>query len=80
MSEWFVHEYNIFQVPDNFTGAQVFDWFFKVHKIFNLRFDPNLNPMMGFVQKFIYGIKSKSFKATNRMNELNNSLKQPIEQ
>lgn len=74
------HLFEIFQVPDTFTTAEIFDLFWKVHKVFNLDFDPNLKPMMKFIQHFIFCIETKRCNVTPRMKDLFNGLSNPSEQ
>lgn len=59
-----------FQVPDDFDAAQTFDLFFKVHKVFNLDFDPNIKPMMQFIEHSIFGIKIARFRESLQMKAL----------
>lgn len=51
----------------------VFDLFFKVHKIFDLKYEPRLHNMMVFVENFIYKVKNEH-KTTNRMLEISGFL------
>lgn len=50
--------------------TQIIDLFFKVHLIFDLKFEININPTMTFFARFLYGFKGNAFKPTLTMNNL----------
>lgn len=65
----------MFQVPTEYNFAETFDFYFKCHKIFNIKFNPVLINMMNFVQHFLYNIEDKDVKPTTRMFEIYNKTK-----
>lgn len=62
------------QLPVNFTFPEVFDIYYKVHKIFDLCFEPNLRNMMFFIENYIYKIEEGIKKPTNRMLDIFNQI------
>lgn len=48
---------------------RVVDMFYKIHKIFGLSYEPRLEKMMLFLERFVYGIKGKP-NLTTRMQEI----------
>lgn len=73
-------------MPANFSAIDVIDFFIKLHFILNLKFEPNIEPMMHFLAYFVYGfggslivrdkknLKKIPYKPHNRMQELFNGL------
>lgn len=59
-----------FQAPNTYGIMEVFDMFFKVHKIFNLDFHPNIQPMMLFVEKYIFKMNHSQSQLTARIREI----------
>lgn len=49
-------EREIMNVPIEFTIGQTFGLFFKIHKIFKMNCDPNLERLFKFCEHFIYKI------------------------
>lgn len=49
---------------------EVFDLFFKVHKIFNLDFHPDIKPMMLFVEKYIFKMNHNQSQLTARTRDI----------
>lgn len=43
-----------FQLPKEFSVAEVLDMFFKVHTVFHLKYNPNLANMMMFLECLVY--------------------------
>ncbi|XP_055304838.1 uncharacterized protein LOC129569726 [Sitodiplosis mosellana] len=66
-------ENQIIPLPDDMDFLHVFDLFFKVHKIFDLKYEPRLHNMMVFVENFIYKVKNEH-RPTNRMLEISGYL------
>lgn len=58
------------QVPVDWNIVQVVDLFFKVHLIFDIKFEVNINPTMVFFGRFVYGFKSAAFKPSLTMTNL----------
>lgn len=65
-------------MPEGFDIGQTFDMFFKLHKVFNLNFEPNIKNAMNFVQHFIYGFKERGIKMTTRMEDVYNRVMRSI--
>lgn len=59
----------------SFNFGQIFDLYFKLHKVFNQSFPPFLVNMMAFVQHVIYQLPERGVTPTNRMDEVANMLK-----
>lgn len=57
-------------MPANFGIMGVFDLYFKVHKLFNLSFHPNIQPMMLFVEYYIFKMNENQSQLTARIREL----------
>lgn len=66
-------------MPDDWSFYQVFDFYFKAHKIFNLKFDPILENAMIFVQSYFYDVSDGSKKPTQSMKELIHNLKADVD-
>lgn len=64
------------KVPEEFDFVETFDLFFKVHKVFNQVFEPDLAVMMGFIQNIIYKMNEIGVNPTNRMKEVETLLSQ----
>lgn len=70
------------QVPHDFSIGEVFELFFKLHKIFKVKCDPNLERLFHFIEHFIFEIdverttpdssdgKKRFFKPTTAMQLL----------
>lgn len=67
------------QLPYEWTFLQVFDFYFKAHKIFNLKFDEAIENAMVFLQSFIYKLDDGQKKTTQQMKELIHTLKMEID-
>lgn len=65
-------------MPQGFDIGLTFDVFFKLHKIFNLNFEPNIKNAMNFVQHFVYGFKERGVKMTTRMEDVHNRVLRTI--
>lgn len=63
-----------FQVPRAFKAIETIDFFFKIHKIFNLNFDPQLQNMMKYIQTLLYEIGDKKTLPSG-MLEVHNKMK-----
>lgn len=61
-------------MPDGFGILETFDLFYKIHKVFNLKFEVNLKNMFCFIQNHIYKQTDKELKPTNRMTEIFSKL------
>lgn len=61
-------------MPEGFDIVSTFDVFFKIHKIFNLHFEPNIKNAMNFAQHFLYGFKERGLKMTTRMEDIFNRV------
>lgn len=68
------HSYEFLQVPLDFSAAQTFDLYFKVHKVFGLHFNPALKRAMDFVEYFMYENKRNGFRQTTGVKTLYNQL------
>lgn len=54
---------------------ETFDFYFKIHKIFNLEFDSNLKGMMNYVQYYLYNIDEKKSNPTTGMSRIHVKVK-----
>lgn len=63
-----------FQLPRECSWAEVFDFFFKIHKIFHLKYDTAIMNVMNFVQTFIYKVEDGQKKPTVQMKLLFNKM------
>lgn len=61
-------------MPIDFSFIQVFDFYFKAHKVLNLNFEPEIENAMIFMQAFIYRFDDGQKKTTQAMKELVHSL------
>lgn len=50
------------------------DLFFKMHHVFEIKFDERLQNSMTFLMSFVYKMKGSSRKPTVKMIELHNRL------
>lgn len=66
-------------MPDEWSFHEVFDFYFKAHKIFNLKFDPTLENAMVFIQSYFYGVSDGTKKPTQAMKELIHNLKADLD-
>lgn len=62
------------QLPLDFSFAQAIDIYFKLHDIFEIKFDERLQAAMYFLKHYIFGMKEGSRKPTTKMIELHNYL------
>lgn len=58
----------------NSTFLDTMDTFYKVHKILNLQFHPNLKILMHFIEYFIFNNEEKYIKVTPKMQEVSNII------
>lgn len=58
------------QVPLGFTIGQTFDLLIKVHNIFQMNCDPNLERLFKFCEYFVYGLKENKTFGNNNTGEL----------
>lgn len=61
---------NYFKVPEEFNFIETIDLFFKIHKIFNLKFHSNIKQLMTFLEKFVYEISVDENLITGMMRAL----------
>lgn len=66
------------QVPLENSAVQTFDIFYKLHKVFNLKYEANIAPMMTFCEFFIYKLPIRSFRAGLKMTEIYNKMSRPL--
>lgn len=69
----------LLQLPYEWTFSQVFDFFFKAHKIFGLKFDPHIENAMIFLQSYVYKLNDGQKKPNQQMKELIHTLKMEID-
>lgn len=50
------------------------DLLFKIHIVFDLRFDANLKYMFEFLQYYVYNMRENDIKPTTRMKDISNKL------
>lgn len=62
-------------MPYDWTFIQVFDFYFKAHKIFQLKFEPAVENAMVFLQSYIYKMDDGQKKTSQQMKELIHTLK-----
>lgn len=69
-----------FQVPFDFSIGEVFELLYKIHKIFQMKCDPNLGRLFDFMDVYIFKINDsvndgkKKFKPTTTMQLLYDQL------
>lgn len=66
-------------MPGGWSFYEVFDFYFKAHKIFNLKFDPAVENAMVFIQSYFYEVSDGAKKPTQAMKELIHNLKSDLE-
>lgn len=59
-----------FQVPEGFKIVNVFDLFFKAHKLFNIQVHPNLSQMILFVEFYIFKMNINQSQLTTKVHDL----------
>lgn len=69
----------LLQMPYDWTFLQVFDFYFKAHKIFDLKFEPAIENAMVFLQWYIYKFDDGQKKPNQQMKELIHTLKAEID-
>lgn len=69
----FYRQHFLLQLPDHFSFAQVIDVFFKMHFVFDIKFDERLQNTMFFLKIFMYKM-NEARKATTKMVELHERL------
>lgn len=57
------------QIPETYDIISVIDLFYKLHFVFDVDFEPNVSPMMVFLQRFVYNMIDRNRTPTNRMKE-----------
>lgn len=62
------------QLPDDFSFEQVIDVFFKMHYVFEIKFDERLENTMYFLKNFTYKMNDRIRKPTTKMIELHDRL------
>lgn len=66
------------QVPSQWDFNQIVDLFFKVHMVFDIKFEINIKPTMTFLAAFLYKFEGSAFKPTLSMTNWNNKIKLAI--
>lgn len=62
-------------MPPDYTVTQVFDLFFKIQKVFGLKFETNIARMMKFCEFFMYeNATTKDFRQVTGVKTLWNQL------
>lgn len=67
------------QVPDEFAFQQVIDLYFKLHHVFEIKFDDRLKNTFDFIQYYLYGLKKRACNPTTKMIELHHRLNLAID-
>lgn len=62
------------QVPDEFGFHQVIDLYFKLHHLFEIKFDDRLKNTFDFIQHYLYKLNHGACKPTTKMIELHHRL------
>lgn len=57
-------------MPKDFGILETFDILFKIHKIFEQNYDPNLKGMFSFIQNYIYKLTERDLNVTARMMDI----------
>lgn len=66
-------------MPADWSFYQVFDFFFKAHKVMNLQFDPSIENAMTFIQTYFYNVSDGSKKPSQSMKELIHNMKADVD-
>lgn len=66
------------QMPDDWSFRQVFDFYFKAHKVFDLKFDPDLENAMVFLQTYLFKLEDGQKPPTQPMKELIHDLRNEL--
>lgn len=66
-------------MPNDWSFYEVFDFYFKAHKVFNLKFEPVVENAMIFIQTYFYHLFDGSKSPTQPMKELIHSLQIDID-
>lgn len=61
-------------MPEDFSFLQIMDLFYKIHKVFNLQYNPHVKRMMNFIEYYVFEHKAKYIVLTPSMQELNHNL------
>lgn len=56
-------------MPIGWDFLQVIDLFFKIHMVFNIKFEINIAPAMKFLGHFMYEMGTDEFKQTLRVSD-----------
>lgn len=59
-----------FQLPQGTKAMNVFDYFLKIHKLFNVQYNADIRAMMIFMEIFIYKMDPNQCELTERVREL----------
>lgn len=57
-------------MPADFTFLQVFDCFFKVHKVFHIHYHPQIKNLMSFIDYYIFKNSEGDANVTTKMREV----------
>lgn len=69
------HKYfTLLQIPDNFSFMETLDLYFKLHHVFEIKFDERLQNVMFFMKHYWFKMKDGAKKPTTKMIELQNYL------
>lgn len=64
----------MFQINKGFDFIQAFDLFYKVHRVFIMKYHNDLKQFMEFVDYYVFGFRDSKVNLTSRMEELNLKL------
>lgn len=73
-TQYIQHSYFFLQLPDDFTFDQVIDMLFKIHYVFEIKFDERLQNMMYFLKNYVYKMCDRNRKPTTKLIELHERL------
>lgn len=67
-------EHYSLQIPPEFSFSMVIDLYFKLHHIFEMKFDERLQNAMFFLKHYVYKMKEGAKKPSTKMIDLHNHL------
>lgn len=61
-------------MPGNFSFMETLDLYFKLHHVFEIKFDERLQNVMFFLKHYMFKMKDGTKKPTTKMIELHDYL------
>lgn len=61
-------------MPTDFSFLQVMDWYFKLHHVLNIHYNPALKKMIQFIEYFVYKNQNAEISMTIKVQKMRDTL------